>query len=495
MHLRTSLRWSLVGTLVVAAGCSASDSADFNVGFEAGVRVDGARSSDAAHPADTGRAGDAGRVDGSATGGDGATHVDGSDPNTDGASTQSDGASDDGATSAVCGTRELCNNGLDDNCNGTVDENCPCLPGATQHCVPGDPAHAGRGVCVWGTTTCEGTGEFGTWSACVGAGSPQPVACGGMDYLCDGIVDEGCACDVGAMRLCYTGPAGTDMHGVCRDGTQTCELTASGAAWGACVGEIIPGARDLCDGVDRDCDGTINGGCVCAIGANRLCYTGAAGTQGVGICHQGTQPCVHGPDGVSTDWGACVNQVVPAAAEICANHLDDNCNGQVDEGCPPPVTTCPGGAALCGGVCCAAADACALGVCVGNGQLRFTLTWDVMADLDLAVTPPCGTEIYYGNTSACGGSLDHDSCPALSPYAGDSCHGPENIYWPSAPSTGAYAVCVNPWEMNSGSTAHWTVNVYRGTTLIQTWTGTRSGSSGYVRCQAGGSTYVGTITI
>jgi len=388
-----------------------------------------------------------------------------------------------GAWSACVGqvvpATETCNN-LDDDCDGTIDD------GVTQGCYTGAAGTGGVGVCRPGTQAC----SAGAWGACTGQTLPGTETCNNLDDNCNGAIDDG------VSQGCYTGPAGSEARGACRAGTQTCAPIPGGSAWGGCTGEITPAARDLCDGVDRDCNGTANDGCTCAIGANRLCYTGPSGTQSVGICRSGTQPCVRGADGVSTTWGGCINEVRPAAAEVCANGLDDNCNGMVDEGCPPPSTTCPTGQPRCGGVCCAAGEACAANICVGNGQLRFTLTWDVMADLDLHVVPPCGTEIYYGNLSSCGGTLDRDSCPALRATDGaDRCNGPENIFWPSAPASGTYLVCVNPWQMNSGSTARWTLNVYRGTMLIRTFTGTRNSSVSYVRCTRTAASFVGEITI
>ncbi|MEM2974264.1 MAG: MopE-related protein, partial [Candidatus Micrarchaeia archaeon] len=67
------------------------------------------------------------------------------------------------------------------------------------------------------------------------------------------------------------------------------------------------------------------------------CYTGPAGTSGVGVCHNGTSTCSGG------QWGPCIGQVTPSP-EICGNWLDDDCNGLVDETCvtcnpgPPPQT-------------------------------------------------------------------------------------------------------------------------------------------------------------
>ncbi len=478
--------------------------------------------------------------------------------------------------STACGDREVCDDGVDNNCNGRVDEGCACIPGMTQRCYDGPPSQAGRGVCVYGMQRCEGTGEFGSWSSCTGSGSPQPVVCGRMmDFRCNGNIDEGCDCTPGMTRSCYSGPMGTSGVGACRAGSQTCTMTPTGSAWGTCTGEVLPGTRDLCDGVDRDCNGTANEGCTCAINAARSCYSGPAGTSGVGACRAGTQRCVAGPGGVGTTWGtctgetlpmadqcdgvdrncdgnantgctcpagttrpcytgpagtsgvgicrpgtqtctrvsatsttwgtACSGEILPGASEVCGNMRDDNCNGAVDEGCTT-TPMCPTGFDLttdvnnCGrcGNRCAAGEACVAGVCVGNGQLRITMTWDRMGDMDLHVVPPCGTEIYYGRLTACGGDLDVDSCPAQTPSSRypsgtDPCTGPENIFWAAAPANGTYVVCANPWALST--TVNYRVTVTRGTTVIRTWTGSRSGSAGYRACSPTAPSYIGSFTI
>jgi hypothetical protein len=80
---------------------------------------------------------------------------------------------------------------------------------------------------------------------------------------------------------------------------------------------VIPSA-EVCDNVDNNCNGTADES------LTRSCYTGTAGTSGVGVCRPGTQTCAAG------SWGTtCPGEIIPTA-ERC-NSLDDNCNGAVDE--------------------------------------------------------------------------------------------------------------------------------------------------------------------
>ncbi len=81
---------------------------------------------------------------------------------------------------------------------------------------------------------------------------------------------------------------------------------------------------------------------VCEPGETQSCYTGAAGTAGVGVCVAGMQTCE-----ASGTWGACAGEVTPTG-EVCGNSLDDNCNGTPDE----DTDTDGDGFTTCGGDCC-----------------------------------------------------------------------------------------------------------------------------------------------
>jgi hypothetical protein len=99
-------------------------------------------------------------------------------------------------------------------------------------------------------------------------------------------------------------------------------------------------------GGGRVCNG--NGGCgVCVPGSTQSCYSGPPSTAGVGICRSGTQACL--PDG--SGFGPCFGEITPQV-ETC-NGLDENCNGEPDDGafCPPV----PNGFLICSGGQCVVA--------------------------------------------------------------------------------------------------------------------------------------------
>ena len=76
-------------------------------------------------------------------------------------------------------------------------------------------------------------------------------------------------------------------------------------------------------------------------GATQSCYTGPAGTKGVGICTTGTQTCT------SSSWGNCDGEVTPAASDPC-DGLDNDCDGTKDEGYACVKGTGQGCTTICG---------------------------------------------------------------------------------------------------------------------------------------------------
>jgi hypothetical protein len=218
--------------------------------------------------------------------------------------------------------QEDCATPQDDDCDGQANNACPCNLGDVQPCYT---AGTGQnvGICHGGMWTCMGNG----WGPCVGEVTPKPEDCATpQDDDCDGVPNQasaGCVCTPNATVACYTGPANTQHVGSCKDGTKTCN--ALGTAETACMGEVKPIAEDCTTAADDDCDGTPNqmsAGCKCLPNTTQHCYSGAAGTENVGLCKGGTQTCA--ADGKS--YGGCVGEVNPAT-EDCSNSSDEDCNG------------------------------------------------------------------------------------------------------------------------------------------------------------------------
>ncbi len=175
-------------------------------------------------------------------------------------------------------------------------------------------------------------------------GDPDAGAGGGSDaggappMNCDPSSPDlqGCACsttEFGTTHACYPASADptTRNTGACHDGTQPCVMQNEFTMWGACEGAVTPNPEACANGIDDNCNGTIDcndPSCAtdpachtaCSDGDMRACYTGPDGTAGVGTCHGGTQVCTGGA------WPTdCPGEVLPAA-EDCTSPLDLNCN-------------------------------------------------------------------------------------------------------------------------------------------------------------------------
>jgi hypothetical protein len=103
------------------------------------------------------------------------------------------------------------------------------------------------------------------------------------------------------------------------------------------------GCVTACDESSSGCDPG-SGGCEqpCTPGEERPCYSGAEKTAGVGACRPGVNRCT--AMGTWDLW--CHGEVLPAS-EVCANGIDDDCDGIVDDG-----DNDGDGFGVCSGDCC-----------------------------------------------------------------------------------------------------------------------------------------------
>ena len=254
---------------------------------------------------------------------------------------------DDAATADAGPGAEPACNGIDDDRDGEVDEGCTCSAGYSQACYGGDPRYAGVGDCQFGSQPCEAAGEFSSWGACGGWIGPAVEVCGGGDENCDGTIDEGCGCSPGLTESCYATDSGAMLSGTpglgaCRAGARTCRPALGSSMFGACEG-AIGASPEVCDnGLDDDCDGTVDEGCTCSIGGDVPCYESPGGaplggTPGVGWCRAGVANCLTTATGSAL--GSCVGAIGPGVDE-CGTGIDEDCDGVVDDGCDPPDPDC-----------------------------------------------------------------------------------------------------------------------------------------------------------
>lgn len=241
------------------------------------------------------------------------------------------------------GREEICDD-LDNDCDFTIDEDNVCVP-CTPSCTPGESLCSGEDVVFCDDS--DGCASFG-----------EPQACPSGEFCRDGACVERCA-DVdgdGFGVLCGGDPSEED-----------CDDARS---------DVYPGAPELCDALDNNCDRRVDENFVCDEECEDECEIGTVTCTGDGrgfvSCERRANGCtqftgvIACSDGRFCSEGRCVNEAVcidvdadgygpgcdagedcrPAdgasylgATEVC-DGLDNDCNGVADDGgvCVP----CPG---------------------------------------------------------------------------------------------------------------------------------------------------------
>ncbi len=286
-----------------------------------------------------------------------------------------------------CAIGQTCQNGA------CVDQltSAECTGAQTRPCGPD-----AVGSCRKGTQKCV-DGKFEM--TCVGVVSPVAETCNGLDDDCDGEIDE----SVGPTYFIDADGDGFGAATVGAASKQACTQPAGYAATATdCddgAASVHPGATELCDAqsVDENCNGTRNEGCGCStVGLTQPCCAG----RGVQTCEAG---------GSGNVFSACSVSAVP---ETC-NGVDDDCDGQIDDGV---AAAFDGGVGDDGGV----AGRCTVGVgaCAATGALAC-----VSGAQQCSGTPGTpGTETCNGLDDDCDGQVD-EAGPGLCAVTGQACSG------------------------------------------------------------------------
>ncbi|MGM0578542.1 MAG: putative metal-binding motif-containing protein [Myxococcota bacterium] len=231
---------------------------------------------------------------------------------------------------------EVCN-GLDDDCDGETDEDAVDCTNYYKD-SDGDGYGQGSGECF-----CDDPGEGwildgGDCNELVTAINPgAPEVCNGLDDNCDGVTDEQDA------QGCETHYLDQDGDGYGQDEVTAC-LCDGEEGWAPEPGDCNdlnpaanPEAEEICDGIDNNCDGRIDeeGALDC-----NVFFLDQDG-DGYGLTDK--VKCLCGPTGAyvgskPNDCDDTTAQVNPSMPELC-NGIDDNCNGDTDEG--EPASMCP----------------------------------------------------------------------------------------------------------------------------------------------------------
>jgi hypothetical protein len=207
------------------------------------------------------------------------------------------GDCDDNNVAAYPGADEIPYDGIDEDCDGITDDTDVDGDGVAvgDDCDDGDPA----------------------------VNPDATEVCNGVDDDCDGDVDTG-AVDGSLAYLDADGDGDGDPdHSV-----TFCDTVPEGYA---VVGDdcddseatVFPGAAEICDDLDNDCDGTVNEG-----HPEEVRYYRDADGDGYGDATASTMSC-ETPEGFSADATDCndaVSAVHPGAEEYC-DATDRDCDG------------------------------------------------------------------------------------------------------------------------------------------------------------------------
>ena len=225
--------------------------------------------------------------------------------------------------------KESCN-GIDDNCNGQVDE------GQTENGTPYYYDQDGDGFGDWHNMVLLCYLQPGYTLDATDCNDFDPAShpgateiCDGQDNNCDGTVDEGLPTTSWYYDMDGDG-FGNPAYAAASCFPPSSYYVASGTDCDDYNPEIHPGASELCDGIDNDCNGLVDDNAVNAYilypDADGDFY-GDSGATPVTTCDLNSY---YGYVTLNTDCDDTKFSVHPGAPEYC-DGLDNDCDGIIDE--------------------------------------------------------------------------------------------------------------------------------------------------------------------
>jgi len=240
------------------------------------------------------------------------------------------GDCDDDNADVHPGVEELCD-GVDNDCNGVLDADDDFLGAPDVSCLD-------EGVCLGTLPSCAAASGW----VCIYPPelyeADEVLHCDGFDNDCDGQVDEG-------LLTTYYLDADHDGAGATGSAVPGCEppsarYVTTGGDCNDTNPAIHPGAAEVCDGLDNDCDGQLDAADSSLAAPTLPCLQS-------GVCI-GTNPTCRGADGWRCEY---TSPAWEAGDETRCDALDNDCDGSVDEGitaaCGTDVGICTSGIATC----------------------------------------------------------------------------------------------------------------------------------------------------